>query len=132
MSMTTIFIKTKDVHYGNGRDRVWALGYPFLSVQNLKVTVRNPAGYEAYVHKHLRFDSENACVIYPTAESDLQPLGEGWALIIEREAPVSRDIESLRVKEGAGEIPMDFTPLEQLARVEGARAVKSCKKAGEK
>lgn len=124
--MTTLFIKTKDTFQGDNTNRVWPLSYPYLSVQDLRVTVINPKGIGACVNKHLRFDSENVCIVYPTLESDLQPLGEGWSICIERQAPIVRD--SNISSKSIFQTEEDLTPLEHLGRVEAARVIKSLKK----
>lgn len=125
--MTTLFIKTKDTFQGDNTNRVWPLSYPYLSVQDLRVTVINPKGIGACVNKHLRFDSENVCIVYPTLESDLQPLGEGWSICIERQAPICRQIPAT---DSAPFAPEDLTPIEQLARIEEIRAIKHIQKEG--
>jgi len=126
--MTTVFIKTKDTFAGNNENRVWPISYPYLAVQELRVSVTNPKGISAYITKNLRFDTENACIVYPTLESDLQPLGDGWKICIERQAPFIRDMEQAHEKANACEIAEDLTPIEQLGRIEEARALKQLKK----
>nr|DAN07279.1 MAG TPA: tail fiber protein [Caudoviricetes sp.] len=124
--MTAIFIKTKDTYEGNSQNRVWPISYPFLSVQELRVSVINPAGIGAYVNKNLRYDAENACIVYPTKDSDLQPLGEGWTICIERQAPIVRDA-NMPIKSKT-QVEEDLTPLEHLGCAEAIRAIKGLKR----
>ena len=130
--MTTGFLKTKDTYFGNCRNRVWPISYPFLSVQELQVTIVNPKGLSASVFKHLKFDAENACIIYPTPESGLQPLADGWSIVIERQSPLQRDLQLADKISKMRFLPADYTPLEKLARIESSRAKRSCKRFSQK
>ncbi len=87
---------TKRIYSGNGTSREWAVDFPLMSLTDLNIIVTSPAGVETTVTTGYEWDEENQVITYPTVDSELDVLGEGWTITLVRQTPLTQEMDLLR------------------------------------
>lgn len=94
--MTVSNQTTKCIYQGNGVNRTWDITFPADSPEHISVWLTSPGGTEMRVEAGFLLDTENHCVIYPTEESALELLPEGWKITLLRHTPLTQEVRLLR------------------------------------
>lgn len=90
--MTISNTKAKSVYETNGERREWEIGFDFDSnVSKLNIILEDSEGYQTVVEDNYLI--EDGVVIYPSLESELDPIAEGYKIILFRETPNTQDID---------------------------------------
>lgn len=90
--MTISNTKAKSVYETNGERREWEIGFDFDSnVSKLNIILEDREGYQTVVEDNYLI--EDGVVIYPSLESELDPIAEGYKIILFRETPNTQDID---------------------------------------
>lgn len=74
----------KRIYQADGENRRWAVDFPYLSAAQLKVYCTDRSGAETDVSSHCVLDEIEQEIIYPTPESEQEPLPTGYTLTIVR------------------------------------------------
>ena len=90
--MTISNTKAKSVYETNGERREWEIGFDFDSnVSKLNIILEDSEGYQTVVEDNYLI--EDGVVIYPSLESELDPIAEGYKIILFRSTPNTQEID---------------------------------------
>ena len=90
--MTISNTKAKSVYETNGERREWEIGFDFDSnVSKLNIILEDSEGYQTIVEDNYLI--EDGVVIYPSLESELDPIAEGYKIILFRSTPNTQEID---------------------------------------
>ena len=90
--MTISNTKAKSVYETNGERREWEIGFDFDSnVSKLNIILEDREGYQTVVEDNYLI--EDGVVIYPSLESELDPIAEGYKIILFRSTPNTQEID---------------------------------------
>lgn len=90
--MTISNTKAKSVYETNGERREWEIGFDFDSnVSKLNIILEDREGYQTVVEDNYLI--EDGVVIYPSLESELDPIEEGYKIILFRSTPNTQEID---------------------------------------
>lgn len=90
--MTISNTKAKSVYETNGERREWEIGFDFDSnVSKLNIILEDREGYQTIVEDNYLI--EDGVVIYPSLESELNPIEEGYKIILFRSTPNTQEID---------------------------------------
>lgn len=84
---------TKVKYNGNGTTRVFSVPFPVLSAEHLKIVVTDSTGVETEITSNYTVNQACNALTYPTQESGLSPLADGYALTIARNTPLTQEID---------------------------------------
>ena len=86
---------TQRTYSGNGVNCQWTVDFPLADVQDLHVFITSPLGVQEEVF-NFSLNADATCVEYPTAQSELDPLAEGWTISLVRKTPLTQQIDLTR------------------------------------
>lgn len=90
--MTISNTKAKSVYETNGERREWEIGFDFDSnVSKLNIILEDSEGYQTVVEDNYLI--EDGVVVYPSLESELDPIAEGYKIILIRETENNQEID---------------------------------------
>ena len=102
--MTVSMQLTKRIYTGNGLSRDWDVDFPICSATDLRVFLTSPLGKETEVQADFEFNEISGQLTYPTLASGKAPLEEGWLITIQRQTPLTQEIDLLRQGELDAEV----------------------------
>lgn len=102
--MTVSMQITKRIYAGNGVTRQWDVDFPLSSGEDLLLYVTSPAGAEEKVMEFFELNAAATQLTYPTVQSGLDPLAEGWRLTLVRQTPLTQETDLLRQGELDAEV----------------------------
>lgn len=102
--MTVSMQVSKRIYAGNGVTRQWEVDFPLASPQDVRVYLTSPAGAEEELTADFELNSAGTELVYPTLSSGKPPLAEGWSLTLERQTPLTQEIDLLRQGELDAEV----------------------------
>lgn len=102
--MTVSMQLTKRIYAGNGVTREWEVDFPLSSVDDLRVYITSPQGYQTLLESNYELNSAGNVLTYPTVESGLSPLASGWSITLLRQTPPTQGIDLLRQGELDAEV----------------------------
>ena len=95
---------TKRTYQGNGVTTQWDVDFPLLAAADVRVYLTSPEGIETALTDGYTVDLPTHTLTYPTAESGLAPLSEGWSLTVLRRTPMTQEIDLIRQGELDAEV----------------------------
>lgn len=102
--MTVSMQITKRIYAGNGVTRQWDVDFPLNSSGDLCLYITSPAGAEEKVTEFFELNSDATQLTYPTLQSGLAPLAEGWSLTLVRQTPLTQETDLIRQGELDAEV----------------------------
>ncbi len=102
--MTVSMQTTKRIYQGNGVSTQWDVDFPFIDVADVRVYVTSPDGVETELTANYEIDPSTRVLTYPLADSEMEPLAEGWTLTVLRKTPLTQEIDLIRQGELDAEV----------------------------
>lgn len=116
--MTVANTKAKSVYNANGVTREWQIGFDFdANVSKLNIILEDIEGKQSVIEDN--YIIEDGAVIYPTVESELDPVAEGNKIIIFRTTPQTqeKDLADNIVESGLDKLTLQVQEIsEQVGR----------------
>ena len=110
--------KAKSVYNANGVTRAWQIGFDFdANVSKLNIILEDVEGKQSVIEDN--YIIEDGAVIYPTVESELDPVAEGNKIIIFRTTPKTqeKDLADNIVESGLDKLTLQVKEIyEQVGR----------------
>ena len=110
--------KSKSVYNANGVTREWQIGFDFdANVSKLNIILEDIEGKQSVIEDN--YIIEDGAVIYPTVESELDPVAEGNKIIIFRTTPQTqeKDLADNIVESGLDKLTLQVQEIsEQVGR----------------
>ena len=110
--------KAKSVYNANGVTRAWQIGFDFdANVSKLNIILEDIEGKQSVIEDN--YIIEDGAVIYPTVESELDPVAEGNKIIIFRTTPQTqeKDLADNIVESGLDKLTLQVQEIsEQVGR----------------
>lgn len=102
--MTVSMQVSKRIYAGNGVTRQWEVDFPLASPQDVRVYITSEAGAETELSADFELNAAGTELVYPTLASGKPPLAEGWTLTLERQTPLTQEIDLIRQGEVDAEV----------------------------
>lgn len=91
--MTVANTTTKLQYKGNGENRMFGITFPLADGSHLRLFLTTPQGMESEITKNFAFSDTLDSVTYPTLESGLEPLEDGYTLTLLRQTPPTQELD---------------------------------------
>ena len=91
--MTVANTTTKLQYKGNGENRTFGITFPLADGSHLRLFLTTPQGMESEITKNFAFSDTLDSVTYPTLESGLEPLEDGYTLTLLRQTPPTQELD---------------------------------------
>ncbi len=80
--MTVANTTTKLQYKGNGENRMFGITFPLADGSHLRLFLTTPQGVESEITKNFAFSDTLDSVTYPTLESGMEALADGYTLTL--------------------------------------------------
>nr|DAJ93806.1 MAG TPA: tail fiber protein [Caudoviricetes sp.]DAN02658.1 MAG TPA: tail fiber protein [Caudoviricetes sp.] len=91
--MTVANTTTKLQYKGNGENRTFGITFPLADGSHLRLFLTTPQGVESEITKNFAFSDTLDSITYPTLESGMEPLADGYTLTLLRQTPPTQELD---------------------------------------
>ena len=91
--MTVANTTTKLQYKGNGENRMFGITFPLADGSHLRLFLTTPQGVESEITKNFAFSDTLDSVTYPTLESGMEALADGYTLTLLRQTPPTQELD---------------------------------------
>lgn len=91
--MTVANTTTKLQYKGNGKNRTFGITFPLADGSHLRLFLTTPQGVESEITKNFAFSDTLDSITYPTLESGMEPLADGYTLTLLRQTPPTQELD---------------------------------------
>ena len=91
--MTIANTTTKLQYKGNGENRMFGITFPLADGSHLRLFLTTPQGVESEITKNFAFSDTLDSVTYPTLESGMEALADGYTLTLLRQTPPTQELD---------------------------------------
>ena len=91
--MTVSNTTTKLQYKGNGENRTFGITFPLADGSHLRLFLTTPQGVESEITKNFAFSDTLDSITYPTLESGMEPLADGYTLTLLRQTPPTQELD---------------------------------------
>ena len=91
--MTVANTTTKLQYKGNGENRTFGITFPLADGSHLRLFLTTPQGVESEITKNFAFSDTLESLTYPTLESGMEPLADGYTLTLLRQTPPTQELD---------------------------------------
>lgn len=91
--MTVANTTTKLQYKGNGENRMFGITFPLADGSHLSLFLTTPQGVESEITKNFAFSDTLDSVTYPTLESGMEALADGYTLTLLRQTPPTQELD---------------------------------------
>lgn len=91
--MTVANTTTKLQYKGNGENRTFGITFPLADGSHLRLFLTTPQGMESEITKNFAFSDTLDSVTYPTLESGMEALADGYTLTLLRQTPPTQELD---------------------------------------
>lgn len=91
--MTVANTTTKLQYKGNGENRMFGITFPLADGSHLRLFLTTPQGVESEITKNFAFSDTLDSITYPTLESGMEPLADGYTLTLLRQTPPTQELD---------------------------------------
>ncbi len=91
--MTVANTTTKLQYKGNGENRTFGITFPLADGSHLRLFLTTPQGVESEITKNFAFSDTLDSVTYPTLESGMEALADGYTLTLLRQTPPTQELD---------------------------------------
>lgn len=91
--MTVANTTTKLQYKGNGENRMFGITFPLADGSHLRLFLTTPQGVESEITKIFAFSDTLDSVTYPTLESGMEALADGYTLTLLRQTPPTQELD---------------------------------------